>query len=140
MKPIVVVGSSNTDLVAGVERLPGEGETVQGTSLNKFSGGKGANQAVAAVRAGAQVAFAGALGTDAFGDETVAAFEADGLDLRFLRRTDQAPSGTALISVDRNGANQIVVVLPLQPGVAPQASETRLGDGAGGVPRRAGAR
>lgn len=110
MKPIVVVGSSNTDLVAGVERLPGEGETVMGDCLHKFAGGKGANQAVAAVRTGAKVAFAGAVGTDAFGDETVQAFLADGLDLRFLRRTDEAPSGTALISVDRNGKNQIVVV------------------------------
>ena len=110
MKPILVIGSSNTDLVASVERLPGEGETVMGSSLQKFAGGKGANQAVAAVRAGAPVAFAGAVGTDAFGDETVRAFQADGLDLRYLRRTDAAPSGTALIAVDCNGRNQIVVV------------------------------
>lgn len=110
MKPILVVGSSNTDLVAGVERLPGEGETVMGSCLNKFAGGKGANQAVAAVRAGAMVAFAGAVGTDVFGDETVEAFQNDGLDLRYLRRTKEAPSGTALISVDRAGHNQIVVV------------------------------
>ncbi|QHI70344.1 ribokinase [Tichowtungia aerotolerans] len=110
MKPIVVVGSSNTDLVANVERLPGEGETVMGTSMSKFAGGKGANQAVAAVRTGAKVAFVGAVGTDAFGDETVQAFEEDGLDLRFLKRTEEAPSGTALICVDQNGRNQIVVV------------------------------
>jgi ribokinase len=110
MKPILVIGSSNTDLVASVERLPGEGETVMGSSLQKFAGGKGANQAVAAVRAGAPVAFAGAVGTDAFGDETVQAFQTDGLDLRYLRRTESAPSGTALIAVDHNGRNQIVVV------------------------------
>lgn len=110
MKPILVIGSSNTDLVANVERLPGEGETVSGTCLKKSAGGKGANQAVAAARAGAKVSFAGAVGTDAFGDETVQAFEADGLDLRYLRRTSEAPSGTALISVDKNGGNQIVVV------------------------------
>lgn len=110
MKKILVVGSSNTDLVANVERLPGEGETVLGTCLNKFSGGKGANQAVAAARAGAKVAFAGAVGTDAFGDETVRGFEADGLDLRYLQRMEDAPSGTALISVDCHGHNQIVVV------------------------------
>lgn len=110
MNPILVIGSSNTDLVASAERLPGEGETVMGSSLRKFAGGKGANQAVAAVRTGAPVAFAGAVGTDAFGDETVRAFETDGLDLRHLRRTGSAPSGTALIAVDRNGRNQIVVV------------------------------
>ena len=110
MKPVIVVGSSNTDLVASVERLPGEGETVMGTNLKKYAGGKGANQAVAAVRAGAAVAFAGAVGADAFGDETVQAFQTDGLDLRFLHRTEEAPSGTALISVDQNGKNQIVVV------------------------------
>lgn len=110
MNPIIVIGSSNTDLVAAVERLPGEGETVMGIRMDKFAGGKGANQAVAAVRAGAKVAFAGAVGTDAFGDETVAAFETDGLDLRFLKRTEDAPSGTALICVDENGKNQIVVV------------------------------
>ncbi|MCF7816770.1 MAG: ribokinase [Kiritimatiellales bacterium] len=110
MKPILVIGSSNTDLVASVERLPGEGETVMGSSLQKFTGGKGANQAVAAVRAGVPVAFAGAVGTDAFGDETIQAFQTDGLDLRYLRRTESAPSGTALIAVDRNGRNQIVVV------------------------------
>ncbi|MEN8255027.1 MAG: ribokinase [Verrucomicrobiota bacterium] len=109
MEPIIVVGSSNTDLVALVDRLPGEGETVMGESLQKFAGGKGANQAVAAARAGVPVAFAGAVGTDGFGVEAVRGFEKDGLDLRYLKRVEGIPSGTAMIAVDRKGQNQIVV-------------------------------
>lgn len=68
VKSLLVVGSANVDLVAGVDRLPAEGETVLGGSLTQFAGGKGANQAVAAARAGASVAFAGCVGGDAFGD------------------------------------------------------------------------
>jgi ribokinase len=110
MKPIIVVGSSNTDLVVSVNRLPNEGETVMGESLLRFAGGKGANQAVAAARAGAPVAFAGALGTDSFADETVRGFDEDGLDLHYLKRIEAVPSGTALIAVDSKGQNRIIVV------------------------------
>jgi ribokinase len=110
MKPILVIGSSNTDLVAAVERLPGEGETVMGSRLERFAGGKGANQAVAAARAGATVFFAGAVGSDDFGNQAVLGFEKDGLDLKYLKRLDGIPSGTALIAVDHKGKNQIIVI------------------------------
>lgn len=123
MKSIIVIGSSNTDLVARVNRLPGEGETVMGESLQKFAGGKGANQAVAAARAGAPVSFAGAVGMDGFGVEAVRAFERDGLDLRYLKRIEEVPSGCALISVDRKGQNQIVVAPGANSHVLPEDIE-----------------
>ncbi|MBN2163045.1 MAG: ribokinase [Pontiellaceae bacterium] len=110
MKPIIVVGSSNTDLVAQVERLPGEGETIMARGFERFAGGKGANQGVAAAKAGTAVAFAGAVGSDAFGRDTEATLAACGLDLKYLERMNGAASGTAMISVDTNGRNQIVVV------------------------------
>jgi ribokinase len=110
MKPLLVVGSANVDLVAGVDRLPTEGETVMGGSLSQFAGGKGANQAVAASRAGAAVAFAGCVGGDAFGDWLSEGLARECIDLALLRRTADRPSGTALIAVDRGGRNQIVVI------------------------------
>jgi len=110
VKSLLVVGSANVDLVAGVERLPAEGETVLGGSLTQFAGGKGANQAVAAARAGASVALAGCVGGDAFGDWLTEGLAREGIDLSLLRRTAERPSGTALIAVDRHGRNQIVVV------------------------------
>ena len=122
MRPIIVVGSSNTDLVAQVNSLPGEGETVMGQRLQKFAGGKGANHAVAAARAGAQVAFAGAVGTDGFGDDAIKGFEKDGLNLRYLKRISDIPTGTALIAVDRDGQNQIIVV----PGANEQVLPTDI--------------
>lgn len=123
MKPILVIGSSNTDLVATVERLPGEGETVMGTRLERFAGGKGANQAVAAARAGVPVAFCGAVGSDAFGDDAVRGFEEDGLDLRYLKHAGDVSSGTALIAVDQGGQNQIVVVPGANACVLPEDLE-----------------
>jgi ribokinase len=110
VKSLLVVGSANVDLVAGVDRLPAEGETVLGGSLTQFAGGKGANQAVAAARAGASVAFAGCVGGDAFGGWLSDGLAREGIDLALLRRTPDRPSGTALIAVDRGGRNQIVVI------------------------------
>jgi len=110
IKPVLVVGSSNTDLVASVSRLPLEGETVLGSGLAQFAGGKGANQAVAAARAGAAVAFCGCIGKDAFGDAMVEGLGREGISLDLLRRVDGVSSGTALIAVDDSGRNQIVVV------------------------------
>ena len=77
---IDVVGSANIDLVAGLERLPEAGETLASTSFAMVPGGKGANQAVAAARLGAEVRFVGAVGEDAHGDALVAALAADGID------------------------------------------------------------
>ncbi|GHE40190.1 ribokinase [Streptomyces longispororuber] len=106
---IVVLGSTNMDLVAYVERAPRRGETVTGRAFRTFPGGKGANQAVAAARAGATVSMIGAVGTDGFGGRLRAALEHSGVDTDLLRTVEGA-SGTAHIVVDDEGGNAIVVV------------------------------
>jgi ribokinase len=106
---ITVVGSINLDLIASVERLPAPGETVGGDGFATAPGGKGANQALAARRAGAQVRMIGAVGKDAFADEALALLAAAGVDLSKIERM-HAATGTALILVDRQGENVIAVV------------------------------
>lgn len=107
---VAVVGSANLDLVATTARHPAPGETVLGHSYAEYAGGKGLNQAIAASRAGATVAFVGAVGTDAAGEHLLAVAAADGLDVAGVhRRTDQ-PTGRALIVVDDDAENSIVVV------------------------------
>jgi ribokinase len=105
---ITVFGSLNVDLVTAVERLPGAGETVIGPAYALHPGGKGANQALAARRAGAEVALIGAVGRDAFAEIALSLLAADGVDLAGVARVD-APTGAAFIAVDAAGANQIVV-------------------------------
>ena len=107
---IVVVGSSNIDLVASVDRLPSRGETVLGYRFAQSFGGKGANQAVAAARAGANVAFLSKLGEDANGLLIEQHLAAQGLSRPVLLRDDEAPTGVAMILVDRAGENQSAVV------------------------------
>jgi ribokinase len=109
VKSVLVVGSSNTDLIIRVPRIPRPGETVLGGAFSTAAGGKGANQAVAAARAGGRVTFAARVGTDGFGDRTLAGLEADGIDTRYVLRTAEAPSGIALITVDGRGENSISV-------------------------------
>ncbi|MBN1125846.1 MAG: ribokinase [Sedimentisphaerales bacterium] len=110
MKPkIVVVGSSNTDMIVKVDRIPRTGETVLGGRFVTAPGGKGANQAVAAARAGADVTFIGRVGNDMFGQEALAGFIRDGIDTRFVYIDESEPSGVASIVVDRNGENSIAV-------------------------------
>jgi ribokinase len=104
-----VCGSMNMDVFGYAQRLPAPGETVLGDRLAFAPGGKGANQAVAARRMGAEVRFVGACGRDAFGDRLSAALEADGIDLAGLRRVD-GETGVALIVVDAAGENQIVAL------------------------------
>jgi len=107
---VVIVGSVNQDIVARVERIPSPGETVLGRSLSRSGGGKGANQAVAARRAGgAEVAFVGAVGTDADGTQLRDALAREGIDVSGLAEV-AGPSGTALIAVDESAENTIVVV------------------------------
>ena len=106
---VVVFGSVNVDLVVTVPRLPRPGETVTDGRFERHHGGKGANQAVAAARAGARVRFVGAVGEDPHGDEVVAALAADGIDTSFVQRTTDAATGTALIVVDADGENAIAV-------------------------------
>jgi ribokinase len=106
---VAVVGSINLDLVARVEKLPRPGETLTGAELEYVPGGKGANQAVAAARLGAQVRFVGAVGEDEFGTLAVRELRRAGVD---LSRTQvvRSRTGIALILVDDAGENQIVVV------------------------------
>ena len=107
MPRIVVVGSVNLDLVARSERLPRPGETVTGATFARFPGGKGANQAVACARLGADVTFVGAVGTDPFAEEALAGLRAAGVTLE-LTAVDE-PTGVALILVDASGETEIVV-------------------------------
>ncbi len=108
MGRIIAIGMSNTDLVCRTSRLPRPGETVAGESLETFAGGKGANQAVAASRAGACVLFAGAVGDDAFSAARLVDLQAAGVDVSLTQTISEASSGIAIIVVDDRGENQIV--------------------------------
>jgi len=109
VKPIVVVGSINIDLVACSERIPAPGETISGSVFNTYFGGKGANQAVAAAKLGHPVIMIGKVGNDLFGSQLEQALEAAGVSIQCVQRTRGA-SGVALIIIDRTGENSIVVV------------------------------
>jgi ribokinase len=106
---VLVIGSINADLVVTLDRLPEPGETVTGGRFARHGGGKGANQAVAAARAGARVRFVGAVGDDDLGAAAIAELAADGVDVGAIARLDGEPTGVALIAVDRRGRNQIAV-------------------------------
>lgn len=106
---ISVFGSANMDLVAYTAVVPRRGETVTGRAFSTIPGGKGANQAIAAARAGAEVAFVGAVGDDAFGAAMRETLESAGVDVRRLRTVTGA-SGIAHIVVDDGGGNSIIVV------------------------------
>jgi ribokinase len=110
MKPhIVVLGSSNTDMVVRLPRLPGPGETILGGVFSMVPGGKGANQAIAAARAGGRVTFVGRVGGDSFGREAMDALMAEKIELAYLIRDTGHPSGVAMICVDAHGENAIAV-------------------------------
>ncbi|MFD3839188.1 ribokinase [Streptomyces sp. NPDC058642] len=109
MTHIAVLGSTNMDLVAYVAKAPQRGETVTGREFRTIPGGKGANQAIAAARAGATVSMIGAVGNDAYGTELRSTLEHSGVDTDHLR-TVEGPSGTAHIVVDDEGGNAIVVI------------------------------
>ena len=115
---IVVVGSSNTDLVVRVPRLPAAGETVLGGDLSTVAGGKGANQAVAAARLGARVSLVGRVGQDDVGTALLETLARDGVDAAAVRR-DAAATGVALITVDAAGQNTIVVAAGANGQVSP---------------------
>src|SRR5580658_315928 len=97
---ILVVGSSNTDMVVKAERLPVPGETILGGTFLMAAGGKGANQAVAAARLGADVVFVAKVGMDVFGRQAVESFEREGIDTSYMVTDAVHPSGVALITVD----------------------------------------
>jgi ribokinase len=105
---IVIFGSINVDLIVPVPRLPRAGETILGGNYALLPGGKGANQALAARRAGAEVALAGAVGGDSFADIALDLLRRDGVDTRFVRVVEQ-PTGCAAIMVSSDGENTIAV-------------------------------
>ena len=110
MGRVVVLGSINRDLVVRVAHLPRPGETVSGSSFAEFPGGKGANQAVAARRMGANVALVGAVGRDGFGEAMRAFLKAELIDLSALAVLEVVPTGIAMIGVEQSGENAIIVV------------------------------
>src|ERR1700760_3165143 len=108
-RKIVVVGSSNMDMVVTADHIPAPGETVLSGSFFMNPGGKGANQAVAVARLGGEVIFVSKLGNDVFGQQFSQLFRDEGIDTSFLLSDETHPSGVALITVDRAGENSIVV-------------------------------
>ncbi|MCA0933880.1 ribokinase [Lutimonas saemankumensis] len=109
MKKILVIGSSNTDLVIKTSQFPVPGETVIGGVFNTFAGGKGANQAVAAKRLGAEVTFLACLGQDDFGRKAIQDYKNEGIDTLYISMDRDHPTGVASIIINENGENSIVV-------------------------------
>jgi ribokinase len=109
MPRILVIGSSNTDMVIKLDRIPRPGETILGGEFITAAGGKGANQAVSAARAGGRVTFIARIGEDVLGDQALAGFRKDRIETNYIRRDADAPSGVALIFVGKDGQNSIAV-------------------------------
>ncbi|MGB2960092.1 MAG: PfkB family carbohydrate kinase, partial [Bacteroidota bacterium] len=109
-KRILVVGSANMDMVVTTRRFPMPGETVFGASFGMFPGGKGANQAVSAAKLGGHVTFVGRMGKDLFRENLSASMQRDGVEMKEVIVDPKEPTGTALITVDGSGQNEIVVV------------------------------
>ncbi|MBI4920890.1 MAG: ribokinase [Devosia nanyangense] len=124
---ITVFGSINLDLIGRVGRIPKPGETVPGSSFATAPGGKGANQALAARRAGARVRMVGAAGQDAMGDQALALLEAGGVDLSAVKRLD-LPQGVAMIFVDDSGENVIGILPGANAAVSVANADLALGD------------
>lgn len=125
MKPIVVVGSINMDLVSSTERIPVAGETILGSSFQTYTGGKGANQAVAVARLGHRSILLGQVGDDLFGRELRATLSAYGVDMSEVG-TAQGSSGTASIAVDSKGENCIIVVPGANLQVTPEYLHSKM--------------
>ena len=108
-KKIIIIGSSNTDMIVNLSHLPEPGETVLGGKFSTAPGGKGANQAVAAARAGGNITFITRVGDDNFGQEAVKGFVKDNINVDYIIKDHEIPSGVAMICVDKNGRNSIAV-------------------------------
>ena len=119
MPNLLIVGSSNTDMVVSSPTLPRAGETLIGTDFLVNPGGKGANQAVAAARLGGRVTFVTRLGDDSFGRQTLAQHTAERIDTRYAELDENLPSGVAVITVDAAGENTIVVALGANAALSP---------------------
>jgi len=109
MSKIVVIGSSNTDMVVKTSRFPKPGETILGGTFFMFAGGKGANQAVAAARMGGEVVFVAKVGDDIFGKQAIEGFQNEKINTNYISTDAEKASGTALIIVNEAGENNIVV-------------------------------
>ncbi len=109
MKKITVIGSLNMDLVVQVKKMPKVGQTVMGSNFKEIPGGKGANQAVAMGRLGAKVNMIGKVGTDGFGQSLLSALEKDKINIAYIGQEDNTSTGVALINVNEEGNNSIVV-------------------------------
>ena len=123
---ITVVGSANVDLVSAVPRLPAPGETVLATGYAQIAGGKGANQAVAAARAGSSVNLVARLGADLYGDALLTSLREAGVLTEHVVRDEGASTGTAHITVDPSGENMIVVVPGANARLAPSDVDLAL--------------
>ena len=106
---IVVIGSSNTDMIIQVDKIPVPGETVLGGEFSIAAGGKGANQAVAAARAGGNVTFIASVGNDSLGTQAIEGFVCDGINVEYIKKVENVASGVALIFVGKEGENSIAV-------------------------------
>jgi ribokinase len=129
-KSILVIGSSNTDMVIKTSKFPAPGETLLGGEFFLFPGGKGANQAVAAARLGAKVTFIAKVGDDVFGTKVLQQLKDEGINTSHIHIDKHNPSGVALITVDSNGENTIVVAQGANGALSPEdvlAAETEFG-------------
>ncbi len=117
---IVVVGSSNTDMIVKVPRIPKPGETILGGKFSTAAGGKGANQAVAAARAGGDVTFIARVGDDMFGQQAYSGFKEDQINVGYVKTDKVEPSGVALIFVDEKGENSIAVASGANAALSPE--------------------
>ena len=120
---IVIVGSSNTDMVVKVPRIPIPGETIIGSEFMVIPGGKGANQAVAAARAGAEVTFISCVGDDQYGYQSIENYKKEGIDTSYIKIEKGAHSGIALITVSQDGENSIAVAPGANNDLAPEDIE-----------------
>ena len=109
MSLITVIGSSNTDMIMQLDKIPFPGETLIGNQFSTAPGGKGANQAVAAARLGGNVSFVGCVGNDQLGDSATDILKNESIDINYVKRSDKNPSGVAFIFVDKQGQNSIGV-------------------------------
>ena len=117
---VCVVGSANMDLTFRTARFPQPGETIPGQSLHQGMGGKGANQAVAAARLGADVSLIACVGDDDFGKASIEAYRAEGIETSLIRQAKNQPTGTAAILVDANAENCIIVVAGANAALTPR--------------------
>lgn len=110
MSKILVIGSFMMDLVTRTPRAPKEGETIKGLSFSQFTGGKGANQAVAAAKLGGDVTMIGMIGADSFGEAQIQSLKSAGINTAYISRTEKASTGIGFITLEESGKNRIIIV------------------------------